>query len=51
VCYVKHYVEYTAQQVDNVVANCMNCVTVNIIFKVLHSRFTVVLEVGWIVLE
>ena len=51
VCYSEHYVEGTAQQVDSGIAGWMECVTVNIMWKVLHSRWTVVLQVGWSVLQ
>jgi len=50
VCYSEHCVEVTAQQVDSGIAAWMECVTVNIMWKVLHSRWTVVLQVEWIVL-
>jgi len=36
-------VEGTAQQMDNGTAPWMNCVTINIMWKILHSRWTVVL--------
>jgi len=51
VCYSEHYVEGTAQQVDSGIAGWMVCVTVNIMWKVLHSRWTVVLQVEWSVLQ
>ena len=50
VCYSEHYVEGTAQQVDSGIAGWMECVTVNIMWKTLHSKWTVVLQVGWSVL-
>jgi len=43
VCYREHYVEVNAQQVDNGTVGWMLCVTVNSMWKVLHSRWTVVL--------
>jgi len=51
VCYSEHFVEGTAQQVDSGIAAWVECVTVNIMWKVLHSRWTVVLQVGWSVLQ
>ena len=51
VCYSEHYVEGTAQQVDSFTAGWMEFVTVNIVWKVLHSMFTVVLQVEWSVLQ
>jgi len=51
VCYSEHYVEGTTQQVDSGIAGWMECVTVNIMWKVLHSRWTVVLQLEWSVLE
>jgi len=50
VCYIEHYMEDTSQQVDSVTAAWMECVTVNIIWKKLHSRWTVVLQFEWSVL-
>ena len=47
VCYCEHYVVGTAQQMDSGIAGWMECVTVNIMLKVLHSRWTVVLQVEW----
>jgi len=44
VCYSEHYVEDTSQQVDSGIADWMKCVTVNIMRKILHSRWTVVLQ-------
>jgi len=51
VCYSEYYVEDTAQQVDSGTAEWMECVTVNIMWKLLHSRWTVVLQVEWSVLQ
>jgi len=51
VCYSEHYMEGTAQQVDSVLAAWIVCVTVNIMRKVLHGRWTVLLWVEWIVLQ
>jgi len=50
VCYTEHYVEGTVQQVDSVIVAWMECVTVNIMCKVLHSMWTVVLWLEWSVL-
>ena len=44
VCYSEHYLEDTSQQVDSDIAAWMKFVTVNIIWKILYSRWTVVLE-------
>ena len=43
--------EGTAQQVDSGILGWMECVTVNSMWKVLHSRWTVVLWVEWSVLQ
>jgi len=51
VCYSEQYVEATAQQVDSGIEGWMECVTVNIMWKVQHSRWTVVLRVEWNVLQ
>ena len=51
VCYSEHYVEDTSQQVDSGIAVCMKCVTVNIMWKILDSRWIVVLQVEWRVLQ
>jgi len=51
VCYSEHYAEGTAQQVDCVIVGWMLCVTVNIEWKGLHSRWTVVLWVECCVLQ
>ena len=51
VCYSEHYVEGTSQQVDSGIAAWMECVTVNINWKVLHSRWTVVSQLEWSVLQ
>jgi len=34
----------TSQQVDSGIADSMECVTVNIIWKILHRRWKVVLQ-------
>jgi len=49
VCYSEQYVEGTAQQVDSGIVAWMKCVTVNIMWKVMHRRWTVVLWIEWIV--
>jgi len=51
VCYSEHYVEGTAQKVDCVIAGGMDCVTVIIMWKVLISRWTVIFQVEWSVLQ
>ena len=50
-CYSEHYVEGTAQQVDSGIAGGMECVTVIIMWKVLQSRWTVIFQVEWSVLQ
>jgi len=43
----EHHEEITSQHVDSVFAAGMECVTVNILWKILHSRWTVVLHLEW----
>ena len=43
VCYSEQYEEYTAQQLDRCIAGSLECVELKIMWKVLHSRWTVVL--------
>ena len=50
-CYSEHYVEGTSQQVYSGIVGWMDCVTVDSIWKVLHSRWTVELCVEWSVLQ
>ena len=50
-CYSEQYVEGTAQQADSSIVCRMECVTVNSMWKVLHSRMTVVLWVECSVLQ
>jgi len=51
VCHSEHYLEDTAEQVENGIGVLIECVTVNIIWKILQSRWTVVLEFEWSVLQ
>jgi len=51
VCYGHHYVEVTAQQVESSIAGTMECDTVNILRKLLHRSWTMVLQFGWSVLK
>jgi len=51
VCYCEHYVEGTAQQVDSGIAGWVECVTVSIMWKILHIRWTVVLQLEWSVIQ
>jgi len=51
VCYSEHCVESTALQVDSSITVWLECVTVNIVWKILHCRWTVVLQFGWSVLQ
>ena len=50
VCYSEQYVDGTAQQVDSGIVGRIECVTVISMWKVVHSRWTVVLWVEWSVL-
>jgi len=50
VCYSEQYVQGTAQQVDSVIVAWMECVTFNIVWNLLRSRWTVVLWLEWSVL-
>jgi len=43
--------EDTSQQVESGIAAKMECVTVNIIWKIIRSRWTVVLQIEWSVLQ
>ena len=51
VCYSEYYLEDTSHQVDGCIAAWMKCVTVNIIWKIFHSRWTVVLPLQCSVLQ
>ena len=51
VCYSEHYVEDISQLVGSGIAAWMECVTVNIVWKILHSTWTVVLQLDWRVLQ
>ena len=51
VCYSEYYMEDTSQQVDSDIAAWMECVTVNIIWKIIHSRWTVILQLECSVLQ
>jgi len=51
VCYSEHCVEDTALQVDSGITVWMECDTVNIVWKILHCRWKVVLQFGWSVLQ
>ena len=51
VCYSEPYMEDTSQRVDSVISAWMECVVVNIMWKILHSRWTVVLQLEWSVLQ
>ena len=48
--YIEPYMEGTSQQVDSVIAAWMQCVTANIMWKVLQWRWTVVMQLEWSVL-
>jgi len=49
--YCEQYVEVNSQQVDSSIVGWMECVTVNIMWKVLHSRWSVVLWLECSVLQ
>jgi hypothetical protein len=49
--YSEHYMKDISQQVDNCTASWMKCITVNIIWKILHSRWTIVFHLEWSALE
>ena len=46
-CYREHYLQDTLQQADSSIAAWMNCVTVNIIWKMPHNMRTVSLRLEW----
>jgi len=50
-CYSEQYVEGTAQRVDYDILGWMECVTMNSMWNVLHSRWTMVLWVYWNVIQ
>ncbi len=49
--YSDHYMEATSQQLDTVIADWLKCVTVNIIWKILHNSWTLVLQLEWRALQ
>ena len=51
VCYSEHYLEGTVQLGISGILGWEGCVTENIMWKLLHSNWTVVLWVEWIVLQ
>jgi len=51
VCYSEQYVEGTAQRVDCGIVGWMECVRVSSMWKILHSRWTVLLWVEWSVIQ
>jgi len=46
VCYSEHYVKCTAQHVDSGISGYVECVILNFKWKLIHSRWTVVLQLG-----
>jgi hypothetical protein len=50
-CYSEYYLEDNLQGLDSGIAGWMECVTVNIIRKILHSRWTVFLQFECSVLQ
>jgi len=51
VCYSEHYLEDISQHVDSGIAASVECVTMNIIWKLFHSMWTVLLQFEWSVLH
>ena len=51
VCYSEHYLKVVSQMVDSGIAAWMECVTVVITWKILHNRWTVLLQLEWSVLQ
>jgi hypothetical protein len=49
--YSEYYMEDTSQQVNTDIAFWMNCLTVNIIWMILKSRWTLILHFEWIYLQ
>jgi hypothetical protein len=45
--YSEYYMEYTSQQVDINITVWMNCISVNIIWKILHTWWTLLLQFQW----
>jgi len=50
-CVTVNIVWKNALQVDSGITVLMDGVTVNIVWKILHCRWTVVLQFGWSVLQ
>jgi len=50
-CYSEQYMEVNAHAVDSKIADWMECVTVNIMWMLLHSSWTVLLQLDWSVLQ
>ena len=50
VCYCEHTLEDTTHLVDSFIVGGMDCVTMNIIWNLLHCRWKVDLQVEWSVL-
>jgi hypothetical protein len=51
VCYSEHYVEDNSQQVDSAISALMECDRVNFMWKILHRKWTVELQLEWNVLQ
>ena len=51
VCFSEQNVEDTSQQVDSVIVAWMECVSVNIMWNIIHSRWTVVFQLECSVLQ
>jgi uncharacterized membrane protein YccF (DUF307 family) len=45
------YIHRKIQQVDSGIAAGMECITVNIMWKILYSMWTVVLQLEWSALQ
>ena len=50
-CYSEYYVEGNTQQAVSGIASSMKCVTVNIMRNLLHSGWTVLLQLEWSVIQ
>jgi len=49
--YIEHYMDVTSQYVDNGIAVWIKCITVKMTLKVIHSRWTLVLQFEWSALQ
>jgi len=49
--YSEHYMEFTAQEVDSGITAWMVCVTVKILWKLLHRKWALILQLEWSVFQ